>query len=114
MRMNVVNSFYGALLGIWMVRTFFDFMTKSWWVFLVLSFIGLTIYLLNRAVGSSKNDRTRFLHFGAALPLSFLSSFIIQLSTEPTISMITFIAAPKTWIFLYIVIAWFFTDEFVK
>lgn len=114
MKMSVVNSFYGALLGIWMVKTFFDFITKSWWVFLLLSFVALTIYLLNRAIVLPKTDRTRFLHFGAALPLSFLSSFIIQLIVEPTISMITFIATPKTWVFLYIVIAWFLTDEFVK
>ncbi len=110
--MDVVNSFFGALLGVWMAVSFPEFVEgKQSWLFFPLVFtVAMTIFLLNKAIGVRGSEK--FLYGGYALYLSFLSAILVEVGKEPT----TFpqLNSFGTWFFLFIVLIWWAISELVR
>ncbi len=104
--MDIVNSFYGAITGFWIVFAFKEEILNSWLSLLPLFILFFIMYSLKEFVTLPKNSSKRVLYLVSALTCSFIVSAVIQIIYAPEIPLIKFICLPKTWLFTIIIILW--------
>ncbi len=109
--MSVINTFFGAIVGIWMMSVFGKIITEKWLSFLPLLILFLLIsnfsIFTEKPKGSGgKLPRPSFIFI---LFVSFWVSILIQIAADPKIPWVEFLSLPKTWLLSLIIIFWAFT-----
>ena len=104
--MDIINSFYGAITGFWILLVFKEEIINNWLYIIPLCILVFVMYSFNKFVTLPKNSSERLFLFLVSLICSFIVSAVIQIIDAPEISLVKFICLPKTWLFTVIIILW--------
>ena len=108
---SIINTFYGAIIGFWIVYAFEKIISKNWLSFIplfILVFVIRSFYEFNTMPENSP-AKERLYYLLVSLICSFAVSVIIQVVDNPEISLLRFVLSPKTWFFSLIIILWTIT-----
>ncbi len=108
-RSSVVDSFFGAFLGFWVI-TIVSLLNRpvmdEWMLLLLLPCVAVTMWLLNMA-NEAEKTKVKCVWFVLTILASLFSSFVIQMVINPEINLGVFITLPRTWFLFCLVSAWF-------
>lgn len=112
--MAVINTFFGAFLGVWLVTGFSGILCEQWSVLAILLFCASVIYLLSRGIALPRTDRARHNHYIFAVALAFFLTFLLQVCVDSTLAVGDFLSLPQTWLFFLVVVTWIGVSELYK
>jgi branched-subunit amino acid ABC-type transport system permease component len=104
--LEIINSFFGALTGFWIVFEFKDNIISSWYSFIPLILLFMLMYTFDKFVNPPENSFSRLSFFLASLGCSLIVSTALQIIETPEMHLIEFICLPKTWLLTVILILW--------
>lgn len=104
--MTVINTFFGAIIGIWMVSAFGNIITEKWLSFVSLFILFFIIIKFAAFTEEPKDSGGKLPNFIIILILSFWLSMFIQMLVDPKALLVEFLFLPKTWLLSVILIFW--------
>lgn len=110
--MGIINTFYGALLGVWLALLLSP-PGMGWLSFFVIALVLMMVYMLHNFSEFPKIPE-RFWFLLLILYFSLYPPLVARIANEPKTPAIAFLSDPITWIPTFIVGSWALIIDLIK